>query len=140
MVRMQLNPTTIRLQPALDELVRLVDAIESFAAEHGLRPADVHALTLAAEELFANTVNHSHPPANYVEFGLGLEDGAVTAVYADDGAPFDPTAQAAPDTTLPADLRPIGGLGIHFIRRTMQSFDYERVDGRNVVRFIRRLG
>ncbi|WP_176441764.1 ATP-binding protein [Granulicella rosea] len=136
---MQLNPATIRLQPALDDLVRLVDAVESFAAEHGLRPADAHALTLAAEELFANTVKHSQPPAGYVEFTLGLADGVVTAVYIDDGAPFDPTARAAPDTTLPAELRPIGGLGIYFIQRTMQSFAYERLDGRNVLRFTRKL-
>jgi anti-sigma regulatory factor (Ser/Thr protein kinase) len=137
---MQGNQTSIRLRPVLDDLYRLVERVEAFAEDHALRPADVHALTLAVEELFANTVKHSHPAATFAELTLALQDDEIAALYTDDGGPFDPTAADVPDTTLAADARAIGGLGIHFIRRTMSGFCYERVNGENRTAFVRRLG
>ena len=51
----------------------------------------------------------------------------------DNGTPFDPTLTADVDTTLSAEERPIGGLGILLVRQMMDSINYERVDGRNVL-------
>jgi anti-sigma regulatory factor (Ser/Thr protein kinase) len=132
-------PKPLRLRPEIAELAILSDYIEAFALEHDLPAADANAITLAAEELFANTIGHSDPPASVVEFSLVSDGPAITAVYADDAATFDPTAYPEADTTLPLDRRPVGGLGIHFIRRTMQTFAYRRVDGRNQITFGRSL-
>jgi len=129
----------LRLRPELTELDHVVGYIETFADQHGLNSGDTYALTLAAEELFANTVNHSKPPATLVEFSLAYSGDTAIATYADDAQPYDPTQQAAPDTSLPAEMRPIGGLGVHFIRKTMEVFQYARQDGRNIVTFTRRL-
>jgi anti-sigma regulatory factor (Ser/Thr protein kinase) len=101
----------LRIKPEIGELDALIGFIEEFARCHGWAAADTHAFSLAAEELFANTVGHS----------------------------LDPTAHAEVDTTLPVEQRQIGGLGIHFIRRTMQTFTYQRVGERNVVCFGRPL-
>jgi len=120
-------------------LEQLAGYVESFALKQGLNPADTNALALAAEELFVNTVRHSHPPANLVEYALACSGDSAVTTYSDDAQPYDPTQQAAPDATLPVDVRPIGGLGIHFIRKTMQGFHYARIDGRNVITLTRRL-
>jgi len=130
----------LRLQPEIAELDRLIEAIEAFAERHWFGPADTVAFALAAEELFANTVNHGLPQATSVEFGMAYGDGVATATYSDDGPEFDPTLHPAPDTTLAAAERKIGGLGIHFVRTAMPTFAYARRDGRNIVRFGRRLG
>ena len=127
----------LRLRPDIGELDTLVGYIENVAGQHSLRPADTRAITLAAEELFANTLNHSRPPAIWIEFSLTCDGNAATAVYSDDAAEFDPTAYPEVDTSLPLDQRPIGGLGIHFIRRTMQTFGYRRDRGRNLITFCR---
>lgn len=132
-------PPPLRLRPDLDELAQLVSYIEAFAEQHTLGPSDTYALNLAAEELFANTVKHSHPPATLVEFSLRLDGDTVRATYLDDGAPYDPTQNTEPDTALGAEDRPIGGLGIHFIRKAMQNFSYSRQDGCNRIGFSRRL-
>jgi len=135
---------SIRLRPELGLLDDLVAFIEDFAEQHAWPVPDTRAFTLAAEELFANTINHSHPPATWVEFSLAMSplvpDGVfASATYADDALPFDPTAHPEVDTSLPLDQRPIGGLGIHFIRRTMRTFTYRRVDGSNQIAFGRAL-
>jgi serine/threonine-protein kinase RsbW len=128
---------SICLRPDLADLKLLCDFIEAFGERNGLSPAGVMAFTLAAEELFANTVHHARPPASAVNFALSVADGAATATYSDDGGAFDPTSVAEADTTLPQEKRAIGGLGIHFIRRTMRSFDWRWDQGRNVITFSR---
>ncbi len=65
-----------------------------------------------------------------------LRKGADLIVeFADDGVPFDPTQQAEPDLTLSADDRPIGGLGIHMMRKMTRSIDYQRVEDTNILTF-----
>jgi len=125
----------LRLRPERGELVRLAARVNDFAGAHGLVFADCHAFMLAAEELFANTLSHSYPPATLIEFTIVARESSALATYSDDGPPFDPTARPEVDTTLPLQSRTIGGLGIHFIRRTMSTFHYERRDGRNIVTF-----
>lgn len=125
----------LHLRPVIDELPRLVAYIAAF----GLPSADSTAITLAAEELFANTISHSRPRANSVEFSLAADDLSASAVYAEEGPAFDPTTLPEVDTTLPQEQRRIGGLGIHIIRRTMSTFRYERRDGRNIITFGRPL-
>jgi anti-sigma regulatory factor (Ser/Thr protein kinase) len=58
----------------------------------------------------------------------------------DEGRPFDPLAQAAPDVTASAEDRPIGGLGLHLIRQLCDELHYERDPVRgNVLVMTRRL-
>jgi sigma-B regulation protein RsbU (phosphoserine phosphatase) len=47
--------------------------------------------------------------------------------------PFDPTQKEEVDTTLPAEQRKIGGLGIHLVRRIMDSVSYEYKDHKNIL-------
>src|ERR1700722_16961010 len=122
----------IRLIPELSELPRLVAYIEAFVDRNGILPSDCHAITLAAEEFFANTIYHGRPAAGSasIEFNLTCSGEIVTATYSDEGIPFDPTGPAAPTASisaLPVEQRPLGGLGIHFVRSTMQGFEYDRL-------------
>jgi anti-sigma regulatory factor (Ser/Thr protein kinase) len=129
----------ISLRPELSDLVRLVAYIEDFALRHDMPHTDSHAFMLASEELFANTISHSHPKATLIEFSLCAQGIHVAAVYTDDGSPFDPTLRSEAGTALPLEQRPIGGLGIHFIRRTMSTFRYQRSHDRNIITFGRDL-
>lgn len=72
-----------------------------------------------------------------VEVKVG--EGRLTVTLTDDGAPFDPLAQAAPDTDLPVEARAIGGLGIHLVRKMMDEVTYQRRGDRNVVVLVKRL-
>ena len=57
----------------------------------------------------------------------------ISPALTDNGAAFDPTATAPADITLAVDERPIGGLGIFLVRQLMDSINYERIDGKNVL-------
>ena len=52
-------------------------------------------------------------------------------VYTDDGVPYDPTAEEEPDVTLAMEERPVGGLGLHMVRKMTPYMTYERAEDEN---------
>ena len=57
----------------------------------------------------------------------------------DAGAAFDPTTIQETDTTLSAEERQIGGLGILLVRKLMDSINYERTDRKNILTMKKKL-
>ena len=47
--------------------------------------------------------------------------------------PYDPLAKADPDTTLSAEEREIGGLGIYMVKKSMDDITYEYKAGQNIL-------
>jgi hypothetical protein len=63
-----------------------------------------------------------------------LSDGhRLKCIISDAGIPFDPTETADADTTSSVEDRRIGGLGIYLLRQLMDTINYERIDGKNVL-------
>ena len=58
---------------------------------------------------------------------------SVRLVFTDDGTPFDPLAKRDPDTTLSAEERTVGGMGILIVKKTMSPVAYSRRCGHNVL-------
>ena len=90
-------------------------------------------MMIAADEIFANIVRHS----GATRWSLDIEktrcpDG-VRLIFTDDGKAFDPLALRDPDTTLRAEDRAIGGLGILIVKKTMSPVTYRRQDGKNIL-------
>ena len=64
---------------------------------------------------------------------------AVIITFIDNGVPYDPLAKDDPDTTLSADERQIGGLGIFMVKKSMDQISYEYKDGQNILRIKKNL-
>lgn len=94
-----------------------------------------YAADLALEELVTNILKYGYDDGAEHRIGLRLSyDGAELALFIrDDGHPFDPTHTPEPDTTLPVEERPVGGLGLSLVRKNFDSFTYCRDDGWNCV-------
>ncbi|WP_029006885.1 ATP-binding protein [Azospirillum halopraeferens] len=124
----------IRLVNDLSEIPRLAEAVDAFFDERGLPPALAFHFNLALDELLTNVFSYAFPEGgrHEVAVSLAVDDGFVVAELIDDGTPFDPLTDAKPPV-LEGDIdeRPIGGLGIHFVKSMMDSVRYERHDGRN---------
>lgn len=91
---------------------------------------------LVIEELVTNTIKYGYDDggAHRIRVDVEFHDGSLCIAVRDNGHPFDPLQQDAPDLTLAAEERPIGGLGIHLVRQMTDSVSYERRDGENIVR------
>ena len=92
-------------------------------------------LNLALEEAVVNVMEYAYPSGTHGHVSIEAQSNDVRLKFTiiDCGKPFDPTVQSAADTTLPAKERKIGGLGIHIIRQNMDSINYERINGHNVL-------
>ena len=64
---------------------------------------------------------------------------AMVITFIDNGVPYDPLAKADPDTTLSAEERDIGGLGIYMVKKSMDEITYEYKDGHNILSIKKKL-
>ena len=126
---------TLHLQNKIAEVARLVDAVESFGSHAGLSSDLTYRLTLSLDEIVSNVIRHGYSDSNdhVVEVRLSVHDGVVTSVIEDDGHPYDPRESPEPDLSMPVEQRGPGGLGIFLVRQMMDSIDYARRDGRNIL-------
>ena len=98
-------------------------------------------LRLAVEEAVVNVIDYAYPIGSTGDISVrAMSDGKlVKFIITDSGKAFDPTQIDKADTTLSAEDRPIGGLGIFIVREMMDSVNYERVEGQNVLTLRKRL-
>ena len=92
-------------------------------------------INLALEELISNIIFYGYEDHNehliYVHFAI--EDGYLITVIEDDGKAFNPLERPEVDTSTLLDDKPIGGLGIHFVKNLMDDLKYERVADKNTL-------
>ena len=82
-----------------------------------------------------NVIDYAYPVGQEGEIEICvMSDGkTLKTVIIDSGVAFDPTAKEKPDTTLSAEDRQIGGLGILLVREIMDSVNYERINKQNIL-------
>lgn len=129
---------SLRLRNELEELQRLNEELEEVGRTLGWAPRSVLDLSLACEELVVNIVNYGYPVGSegIIEVELRASEDEVEIALGDHGKPFDPLRTADPLDLLEMDVedRPIGGLGIFFVKRLMDEVEYEYAGGMNRLR------
>lgn len=91
-------------------------------------------IDVAIEELFVNIAHYAYPSGDgeaVIEVEADEANKTVSITFVDQGIPYDPLKNADPDITLSADERPIGGLGIFMVKKSMDDVSYEYKDNRN---------
>ena len=99
-------------------------------------------IDVAIDELFSNIARYAYPDGPgkaTVGIEFDEENRMCSVVFSDEGIPFDPLAQQAPDTGLPLMDRPVGGLGIFLVKKTMDAVEYRHENGRNILTIRKRI-
>ena len=92
-------------------------------------------LDIAVEEIFVNIASYAYADQDGIA-DIEIDDGTpgvVSIRFTDGGIPYDPVAKPDPDTTLSADERQIGGLGIYMVKKSMDEMLYERSGDKNIL-------
>lgn len=123
------------LQNEVAEISKLAIFIEELGEEFGLLPELVFNLNLVLEEAVSNVILYAYPKEEHQTISLiaRKKDNQLIFVLTDSGKEFDPTQAPDADITLSAEDRPIGGLGIFLIRQIMNTVEYQRIEGKNVL-------
>ena len=99
-------------------------------------------IDIAIDELFGNIAHYAYNPEvgdAIVRVEVVEDPLAVVITFIDQGVPYDPLAKADPNTTLSAEEREIGGLGIFMVKKSMDEIAYEYKDGQNILKIKKRL-
>ena len=128
----------IVLRNDLAEIERLASLVEGFCETRDIPLQAAYHLNLVLDELVTNIVSYGYDEgAGEREIRIRLQSDieAVHVEVEDDGRAFNPLEVPAPDLDASLETRPIGGLGVHFLRTLMDDLCYRRENGRNKLCF-----
>jgi phosphoserine phosphatase len=128
LVKREPEPDTAHrsFERSFDSIEHIVAFTAATFADQGIDPELLPAIDFAVEELFTNMVKYSTMSSAAVRIDLARIDGGVQVTLTDyDVEPFDVTQAPDADIELPIEQRKPGGLGLHLIRRLVDSIEYE---------------
>ena len=131
---------TLTLINKVSEITKLNAFVKSATASLNMETGLANQIKLAVEEAVTNIIDYAYPndTEDNISVTIEADESRIRFILSDSGAEFDPTGVSKADTTLTVDERPIGGLGVCLVRNLMDSINYERVDGKNVLRMEKR--
>lgn len=136
-IRIERNITLIN---DVNEVPRLSEVIEEVCEAAGFDIATTMKINLAVEEAVVNVIEYAYPKGvGEVNTKLMVVGDCLEIEITDSGIPFDPTLKGDVDTTLKAEERPIGGLGIYLVRQIMDTINYQYKDGKNVLKLTKKI-
>ncbi len=131
----------LRSNPEMLCVVR--NALGQLAATLGFSEPDCHAVVLAVDEALTNIIRHAYLgdlekpiEASFRRIQVprdGKSEDALEIVLEDSGVTADSKKMCGRALE---DVRP-GGLGLHFIRQSMDTVEFSRRNGRNQLRLVK---
>jgi len=111
---------------SFDSLQAIFAFTADFCSRHDVGAGLVPTVDFVAEELFTNMVKYSPKGSPEVRVDMTAIPGGVEMALTDyDVEQFDVTRAPDVDTGKPIEQREPGGLGLHLIRRMVDSMEYE---------------
>ncbi len=124
----------ITIHNNIQELERIQEFVEKQGKEWDLTSKMVFSLNLVLEELITNVIFYGFDDdrVHEIDITMQLDEDILLLQIEDDGKPFDPFKVDSPgDLNKSLEERQIGGLGIYFVRGIMDTYTYERTEGKN---------
>ncbi|MEO5340416.1 MAG: SpoIIE family protein phosphatase [Magnetococcus sp. MYC-9] len=118
---------------ALAEIPLLAERLAALDAEENVAAAVLFQINLVLDEWLTNVLSYGFREGESPSVSVCLyrQAGCWILEVVDGGVPYNPMDKPAPDTESSVEERPVGGLGIHFMREMMDEVDYRWEDGYN---------
>ena len=124
---------TLEIQNNLAAVQNANETASRWLEERTVSPDLQYFANLAIEELATNCIKYGYDDAkeHMIEVKISIAADALVMTVSDDGHPFNPLEAPAPDMSVDAEDRPIGGLGLHLLRQMSDRMEYVRERGKN---------
>ena len=127
----------ITVDAAVDQITVVTAFVNEQLAELGCSERVRIQVDMAIDELFGNIARYAYDPdTGPATVRVDVEEDPLCVIisFIDQGTPFNPLAKEMPDTTgMKARERPIGGLGLFMVKKTMDDVAYAYEDGKNIL-------
>jgi len=129
-----------RFKRDLQSLNYIFAFIQNFIMENKLDEEMSYTINLAIEELFTNMVKYNADNPNHILIDIVKEDDKVIITLTEfDSEPFYIEKVRTYNNKQPLKERPVGGLGIHLIKKMIDHIDYEYKDRKSTITLVKRL-
>ena len=130
-----------KFRRSIDELKHIFRFVAEFMEKYNAATKIVNDVSLAVEEIFTNMVKYNPEGPPFVEMVIAIQDNTLRIEIIDvEKKPFDLTRAEVYDLSRPVEDRPIGRLGIYFVKSVMDRLEYEHQKERSVITMIKNLG
>ncbi len=117
----------------IDNLNEVISFVEEALEELNCSMKIIVQMDVAVEEIYVNIAHYAYPDKKgEARIEVGTRDGLFYVSFSDAGVPYDPLKKPDPDVTLDVEDRPIGGLGIYMVKKSMDRVEYRYEDGHNI--------
>ena len=136
------KPEELTVEATMDNLRQVLQLVSVRLESLRCPPQTSKKIRIALEEMYVNIVNYAYAPETG-RMTLRVETKedplAIIITLIDSGKPFDPLKKPDPDFSIPEEDRPIGGMGIYMVKKSMDLVEYERCGDQNVLRIMKRI-
>ncbi len=127
----------------VDSKIENIEALTTFV-ESSLSPFEPSVkaqmqINVAIDELFSNVIHYSGSSKMTLVLEVNQDVLTASLTFIDEGVAYDPLQKDDPDTSLSAEQREIGGLGIFLVKKTMDDVEYKRDGNKNVLKIVKKL-
>lgn len=124
----------------LRSLESIFNFISTFTSQNNFDAEMRYMIELVIEELFTNALKYNPDNHNEIQIELKKSAGELTISMVEyDVEPFDLNSKKVYDLSAPLKDRPIGKLGIHFIKNMLDSVGHEYKDRQNKIILTKKL-
>lgn len=116
----------LRVHARPENLARIAAFLGDVAERWGLGPKETFDIQMAVDEACTNIIEHGYAgdESGTVEITCRQTDEGCTVTIRDFGRSFDPDSVPEPDIEAPLEDRPVGGLGLFFMRQLMDDVHF----------------
>ena len=130
------NPAEVTVDATIENMPQVMQVVNRRLKAVGCPLKTARQIGIAVEELYVNIASYAYAPATgpmTLRVETEAETPAVTITFIDSGVPYDPLQKPDPDLSLSLEERPIGGMGIYMVKKSMDAVFYKRDGDRNVL-------
>lgn len=115
-----------------DGVSKALDFVREAAVHYDVSCAVLTNLMLVVDEVVSNICRHAYPDRNGTySIAVSRIGEELEITFTNAGIPFDPNDVPDPDLSVPLEDRPIGGLGVFFLRQLTSRITYEWIHRTN---------
>jgi len=128
----------ITVEATIEQIPVISNFVESVMSVSGFDSRKAMEVLLVMEEACTNIVKYAYPgKVGTIHIVARVSGDRMELIVEDYGAAFDPTTYTAALPRIDVSDHPIGGLGIHLMRSSMDGISFEFKDGKNVLTMVK---
>ncbi len=133
----------LHIRADVERLDEVLEFLNTHLESWDCMPKTQIQMDVAVEEIFVNVAHYAYEVEGggdvTIRIDFDEEKRQVAVTFIDSGIPYDPLAKSDPDVNAPLEDRPIGGLGIYMVKKSMDDMRYSREGDTNNLTLIKNL-